>query len=379
MTGDGFPVFATAVPIGIAFGIILERAGLGDPRVIANQLTGRDFTVVRVMFGAIITAMLGFVWLSAGGWIDPSSVAVPPTDVAGQIVGAVVFGGGFAVAALCPGTACVAASSGRRDGVAAVIGMFAGTALTALVWPAFGGVAAAAPREGAVLPDDLKLPLWSIVLAVTCLGVAAAMIGRSVDSRTDGAWWRLTTTETVALVLAGAFMLVEGRAALNTDRLGEIAREITHEADHVDALQLAHWIRAGDPDLRVIDVREGGESSRYLIPGAEIVPVESLTTLPLSTDDRVVLYSEGGAHAAQAWVLLRARGIANAFVLKDGLAAWEDEVLAPVRPVVADDTAQARFKRARELSLWFGGLPRAVPLPDEVRRLAAPNRRRNTC
>ena len=32
---------ATAIPLGIAFGFLLERAGLGDPRVIAGQLRSR--------------------------------------------------------------------------------------------------------------------------------------------------------------------------------------------------------------------------------------------------------------------------------------------------------------------------------------------------
>jgi uncharacterized membrane protein YedE/YeeE len=105
MNLDSLHPAVTAIPVGIAFGVILERAGLGDPRVIAGQLLGRDFTVVRVMFGAIITAMLGVVWASSMGWIDPSSIAMPPTDLPAQALGAVIFGGGFALAALCPGTA----------------------------------------------------------------------------------------------------------------------------------------------------------------------------------------------------------------------------------------------------------------------------------
>jgi len=381
MIGDAVPAIATAVPIGIAFGVILERTGLGDPRVIAGQLTGRDFTVVRVMFGAIVTAMLGVVWGSAAGWIDLSSIAVPPTDIAAQLIGAVIFGGGFALAALCPGTACVAASSGRRDGIAAVAGMLGGTAITAVVWPVLGGVTAAAPREGALLPDDLGLPLWSVVVAVTVMGVAATTLGRRIDSRGSARAWRITATETAALVLAVAFVVVDERTGLSHGRLAGIASEITREADHVEALDLAEWIRAGEPGLRIIDVREDLEAATYLIPGAEAVAIESLTTIRVAAGERVVLYSEGGAHAAQAWVLLRARGVANAFVLKDGLAAWEDEVLAPLRPAVADDTARARYSRARHLSIWFGGMPRLVPLPDEVRptREPAGRRRRNTC
>jgi hypothetical protein len=381
MIGDALPAIATAVPIGIAFGVILERTGLGDPRVIAGQLTGRDFTVVRVMFGAIVTAMLGVVWGSAAGWIDLSSIAVPPTDIAAQLIGAVIFGGGFALAALCPGTACVAASSGRRDGIAAVAGMLGGTAITAVVWPVLGGVTAAAPREGALLPDDLGLPLWSVVVAVTVMGVAATTLGRRIDSHGSARAWRITSTETAALVLAVAFVVVDERTGLSHGRLDGIASEITREADHVEALDLAEWIRAGEPGLRIIDVREDLDAATYLIPGAEAVAIESLTTIRVAAGERVVLYSEGGAHAAQAWVLLRARGVANAFVLKDGLAAWEDEVLAPLRPAVADDTARARYSRARDLSIWFGGMPRLVPLPDEVRptREPAGRRRRNTC
>lgn len=114
---DALPVAATAIPVGIAFGFILERAGLGGPSVIRGQLLARDFTVIRVMFGAIVTAMLGVLWLAASGVIDAGAIAVPPTDVAGQALGAAIFGGGFALAALCPGTACVAAATGKRDGV----------------------------------------------------------------------------------------------------------------------------------------------------------------------------------------------------------------------------------------------------------------------
>ncbi|MBC7895342.1 MAG: YeeE/YedE family protein, partial [Cytophagaceae bacterium] len=136
------PIIATAVPVGIAFGVVLERAGLGDARVIRGQLVGRDFTVVVVMFGAIVTAMLGMLWMDALGLVPAITVATPPTDLAAQAVGAIIFGGGFGIAALCPGTACVAAASGRRDGVAAVAGVFAGTLLTPLAWPSLGRVVA---------------------------------------------------------------------------------------------------------------------------------------------------------------------------------------------------------------------------------------------
>lgn len=373
------PTAVTAIPIGIAFGVILERVGLGDPYVISGQLVGRDFTVVRVMFGTIVVAMLGVLWLDAAGVIDAGALAMPPTDLPAQALGAVIFGGGFALAALCPGTACVAASSGRRDGLAAVGGMFAGTALTPALWPALGNVASATPREGARLPEDLGWPLPLVVVMLTAAWVGAEMLSRLVERR-GTTWWRPTTVESVALALALAFGVASKGTLMPASRVNAIARQIASEDDHVDPLELAQQIRARREGLRIIDVREGLDTGTYMIPGAEAVSLERLGELKVRTGEHLVLYSDGGAHAAQGWVLLRARGITDVKVVKDGMAAWEDEVMTPSPPRTPSDSAARRFERARELAHWFGGRARAVPaLPSASNAPTPPRRRRGTC
>ena len=374
------PAAVTAIPLGVAFGVILERVGLGDPRVIIGQLLGRDFTVVRVMFAAIVVAMLGVVWLGAAGVIDPAAVAMPPTDISAQALGAVIFGGGFALAALCPGTACVAASSGKRDGVAAVSGMLLGTALTPVVWPVVRGAVASSPREGARLSIDLHLPLWVAVTLITVLWIAASMVARRVEQGPASGWWRPSGVESIALALSIVVAGTEHRSGLMPSQLSVFARQIAREEDHVDPLDLARSIHDHQPGVRVIDVREGLDASTYTIPGAEVVPLSHVAELPVSPGEHLVLYSDGGTHAAQAWVLLRARGVTDVKVLKDGLAAWEDEVLLPSAPRILDDTATTRFQRARELAFWFGGHPRAASAPnDSVVQRAARPRRRKTC
>ena len=378
-----WPAAATAIPLGIAFGVILERVGLGDSRVIGAQLSGRNFTVVRVMFGAIVTAMLGVVWLGKAGLIDPTAIAMPPTDAAAQALGAVVFGGGFALAALCPGTACVAASSGRRDGLAAVVGMFVGTALTPAVWPSLGTVAARVPRENARLPEDLGLPLWVVVLAVTLAGVAAAMIARRVERSNVGGrpWWHVTRAESVALTLAVGFALVRDQATVPRPLLASFAGQIARDEDRVEPLDLATWIRDGRRGLRVIDVRDGLDTTIYRIPGAESVPLERIAGLEVRSGEHLVLYGDGSTRAGQAWVLLRARGLSDVQILTDGMIGWEAEVLSPITPApAADDSTRQRFERARGMSYWYGGRPAAGPSSGSARESAAPRkRRRNRC
>ena len=94
---------AMAFGIGIGFGVALERAGLGSARKLIGQFTLTDFTVFKVMFSAILTAMLGSFWLGRLGLIDLAAVSVPETFVLPQLVGGLIFGLGFVVAGLLAG------------------------------------------------------------------------------------------------------------------------------------------------------------------------------------------------------------------------------------------------------------------------------------
>ena len=62
--------------------------------------------------------------------LDLSRVYVPETFLVPQLVGGLVFGVGFAIGGLCPGTSCVAAATGRGDGMLLMLGMFAGVLVT---------------------------------------------------------------------------------------------------------------------------------------------------------------------------------------------------------------------------------------------------------
>ncbi len=151
-----------------------------------------------------------------------------------------------------------------------------------------------------------------------------------------------------------------------------LARDVAREEDHVTALELAQWIKDRRQGLRVLDVRSQEEYDRYHLPTAERLALDSVATAPFHVDDTLVLYSEGGAHAAQAWVFLRALGYRNVYFLRGGLYEWLEQVM---NPTLADTTAAVRadFSRAAALSRYFGGVPRSdIRTPPATESLALP-------
>lgn len=140
----------------------------------------------------------------------------------------------------------------------------------------------------------------------------------------------------------------------------ELAAIVEQEVDHVTAPELASWIIEGRADYRLIDLRSPEEYARYHIPTAENVTLSALPEYPLLPNEKVVLYSGGGIHSAQAWFLLRARGYKGVYMVLDGLNAWTDEVLYPAAPAEADAGMQAAFERAASVARFFGGEPRTA-------------------
>lgn len=140
----------------------------------------------------------------------------------------------------------------------------------------------------------------------------------------------------------------------------ELAGIVSDKTDHVQVDELADWIVRGAADYRLVDLRTPAEYAAYHIPTAENVPLDQLVDYGLGRNEKIVLYSEGGIHAAQAWMLLKAERYAGVTLLFGGLDAWKDEVLYPVAPDSADRTAVARFEATAQRARHFGGAPRAV-------------------
>lgn len=170
--GDGASLII-AVLLGVAFGWFLERGGMGSARKLSGQFYFTDLSVLKLMFSAIVTAMLGLFWLSWAGLLDLSRVYVPETFIAPQLVGGVIFGVGFVVGGLCPGTSCVAAATGRRDGLALIAGMLAGVFVFGEAFPVIGTFADSTARGAWTLPQALGLSYGSVVGLIVAAALGA--------------------------------------------------------------------------------------------------------------------------------------------------------------------------------------------------------------
>ena len=102
------------------------------------------------------------------------------------------------------------------------------------------------------------------------------------------------------------------------------------------------------------------------VPRADPMTLDELARAPLPRDASIVLYSEGGVHSAQAWVLLRLRGYRDVRFLREGIYEWLARVLEPRLATDATAAERADFARAEQQSRFFGGQPRSGVPRSEV-------------
>lgn len=180
-----------AFAIGIGFGFFLERAGFGNARKLAAQFYFTDLRVFKVMFTAIVTAMLGVYYLSVLGVMDLSQVYLTPTYLAPQMVGGLILGAGFVVGGYCPGTACVGVATGRIDALVLFIGIFVGIFGFSELFPLVSGFYNATPMGQLTLPQVTGLPYGFLVFAVVLMALGgfagAEWVERRMASRSTEA------------------------------------------------------------------------------------------------------------------------------------------------------------------------------------------------
>jgi len=362
--------------IGVGFGFTLERAGFGRAQKLAAQFYGTDLTVLKVMFGAIVTAMLGMVVLSSAGLVDFKAVADQATSatfVWPMLVGGLALGVGFIVSGYCPGTSFVAAASGKLDGLAVVGGVIAGQVIYAeLEWrPWLAHFHNSGNLGNFYLWELVHLPARTGP-AIVALGVVAMAVGAFFFA--DWLEKRLTAraqavAQPVAAGRKGRAVFI-GFATAGAVGLAALAvptrvQARTREALPIAQLDLARRVLDEPWKVRVIDLRAMDQCSKKRIPGAECVPGDKLAALQLAD-----------ASAARDIVLVGAQDLAELpaeaagfpgrlHVLTGGFAGWEQFALSAPAPLAPDATSADRdlYRLRAGINSAMTGMKAAPPPP----------------
>jgi rhodanese-related sulfurtransferase len=172
---------------------------------------------------------------------------------------------------------------------------------------------------------------------------------------------RLASRLAAIACLAGPLLILAGCGGEpGFDRQGvaaALAKTVAAEADHVDAAELADWIIKDRRDFTLVDIRGRADFDASHIDGARHVPLaglladEVLAALPPGR--KVVLYSNGTAHAAQAAILLRLVE-RDAYALLGGYNYWQAYLRDPATAGVAG-MAPAERAAYQAVACYFEG------------------------
>ncbi len=174
-----------AAAIGFGFGFILERAGFGRADNLAAIFYGRDFRVLRVMFSAIVTAMIGIYFLDLLGILPLGNIGILDTYLVPQILGGLLLGAGFILGGYCPGTSIVAAAGGKTDAFLFLGGLLIGSTVFTLGYDTFKPLQNATAMGRLLLQDFLHLPSGVIVFSVALFAVASFWLVSKIEMRVN--------------------------------------------------------------------------------------------------------------------------------------------------------------------------------------------------
>jgi rhodanese-related sulfurtransferase len=149
----------------------------------------------------------------------------------------------------------------------------------------------------------------------------------------------------------------EGPQSDLTGTAARLAKTIAAEQDHVTVAELSDWVIKDQRDYELVDIREASDYAAGHIQDARHIPLAALMSdaslAALPRGRKIVVYSNGTAHAAQAALLLRLVD-RDAYALLGGFNYWQAYLKDPDSAGVAqmDPVQRAEYQA---VSCFFEG------------------------
>jgi rhodanese-related sulfurtransferase len=363
--------------IGFAFGYVLEISGFGNSKKLAAQFYFKDLTVLKVMFTAIVTAMVLLFLASAIGILNFNLVYVPETHLWPGIVGGIIMGFGFIIGGFCPGTSLVSASTLKIDGIVFVLGAIVGVwAFGETVDPIWNWWNQSGYYGRLTLMDVFHLPTGWVVLLVVLMALfmfwGGEQLERIIGKRDMSHEPKLRLVgASILIVIAIAIILIGQPTTSEKYAKSLITREVdgqkvqfTPDAILEQRLVQIHpgelLASLADQKLNIImiDVRSEAEYNLFHIKDSQNVPMGNVRSLvpklltQNSTNTIIVMISNDETAATDAWKVLEAESVPNVYILEGGINQWisifgaEEASITLSKDTVGDDQLRYSFDAA---------------------------------
>ncbi len=352
--------------IGFLFGFVLESAGFGNSKKLAAQFYFKEMTVLKVMFGAIVTAMV-LLFITVGlGLLDFNQVWVNPTYLASGILGGLIMGAGFIIGGFCPGTSLVAMATRKIDGLFFVFGVLFGIFVfgeTERFYDVWWNTAGYMGRI--TIPEWLGLPVGVVVVGVVLMALFMFWGAEQLehifggrDLRKEPRWRRYLA---VGLVTFAVSTIVLGMPT-TADKYALIAEAkdaaLAGREVQIQPGELLATIANDTLKVVMLDVRPEAEYNQFHIAGAQNVPLAQIPgVVPAlhaqqALNTVFVVMSNDEKAATEAWKILSAESVSNAYILEGGINEWlatfghgEGDIVQVAAPT-GDDTLCFSFPAA---------------------------------
>ena len=321
--------------IGFGFGFVLELAGFGNSKKLAAQFYFKDMTVLKVMFGAIVTGMVLLFLASAIGILDYNLVYVPETFLWSGLLGGLIMGFGFIIGGFCPGTSLVSASTGKIDGMFFLLGALFGVFLFGESEQYFDAFWHRGAYGRLTLMDVFNLPTGVVVLLVVLMALfmfwgsekLEAYFGKRDLTREPRKRYWLAG----ALVLVAVVVLVLGQPAA-AEKWAQIAPQkeaaLANREVQIHPGELLATMTDDKLNPVLLDVRSETDYNLFHIRGARRVDLDQLPEMlpellkePTGATVYVVMSNDEAA-AEKAWKYLNSESIENVYILEGGINNW---------------------------------------------------------
>jgi rhodanese-related sulfurtransferase len=335
ITSFGKPAeFLIYLLIGFAFGYILEISGFGNSKKLAAQFYFKELTVLKVMFTAIVVAMVLIFAASALGLLDYNAIWVNPTYLWPGIIGGLIMGVGFIIGGFCPGTSLVAAATAKLDGLFFILGGLFGIFLFGESVDRFSKFWNSSYLGRFTIQDWLGLPAGVVVAAVVLMALfmfwgseQLERIFGKCDLKQEP---KLRIAGAGALAMAAVAVMVIGQPT-TADRWARLAPEkeqlLRDRAVQLHPGELLASMHDHKLKLLMLDVRSEADYNLFHLQGAQRVDPGSLPALSkqllLEPANTVfILMSNDEAAATEAWKSLVADSVPNVYILEGGINNW---------------------------------------------------------